>query len=459
MKRHRIVLVGGGSNAWTPNLVKDMLLTDGLGDSDFVLFDINRKASDLNAAFLEKLNGQLQTGARFISTDDRRKALKGADYVIITISTGGLRAMAHDLAIPEQYGIHHTVGDTAGPGGWARLVRNFGAFVSLAHDIRRLAPEAVVLNYTNPMTTLTTVLARILPGPVVGLCHGLFENLEFLKNLYALEREEDLSIRYAGINHFFWITEARAKGRDLLADLRRRVRTASLTRLGRESPSTALRALSPSKGHPDPMGFTSRHELATEWFRMTGFLPYVADRHTCEFSSSYITDRKVMSKYRLVRTTIRERQEAMDRRGRRLREMLRGPIGKGYFTRSRETAADIIAAHRQGRPFIDVGNLPNLGQVANLPRGSVVETAVRVDGNGFAPIAFGELPACVAGLVEPFCRSFDLNVEACFRGDRPMALQALRLDPVCARLTWPQVQELGGRLLAAHRDYLPDKWR
>jgi alpha-galactosidase/6-phospho-beta-glucosidase family protein len=166
-----------------------------------------------------------------------------------------------------------------------------------------------------------------------------------------------------------------------------------------------------------------------------------------------------MSKYRLVRTTIRERQEAMDRRGRRLREMLKGAIGKGYFTRSRETAADIIAAHRQGRPFIDVGNLPNLGQVANLPRGSVVETAVRVDGNGFAPVTYGSLPAGVAGLVEPFCRSFDLNVEACFRGDRPMALQALRLDPACARLTWPQVQELGRRLLAAHRDFLPDKWR
>jgi alpha-galactosidase/6-phospho-beta-glucosidase family protein len=141
MKRHRIVLVGGGSNAWTPNIVKDLLLTEGISNSDFVLFDINRKASDLNAAFLTKLNGQLKTGAHFISTDDRRKALKGADYVIITISTGGLKAMAHDLAIPERYGIYHTVGDTAGPGGWARFIRNFGVFVSLADDIKRLAPD------------------------------------------------------------------------------------------------------------------------------------------------------------------------------------------------------------------------------------------------------------------------------------------------------------------------------
>lgn len=167
MKRHRIVLVGGGSNAWTPGIVKDMLLTEGIANSDFVLFDINRKASDLNAAF-----------------------------------------MAHDLAIPEKYGIYHTVGDTAGPGDWARFIRNFGVFASLADDLKRLAPNAVVLNYTNPMTALTAVLARRFPGPVVGLCHGLFENLEFLKNLGGLEREEDLSIRYAWVNHFFWITEA-----------------------------------------------------------------------------------------------------------------------------------------------------------------------------------------------------------------------------------------------------------
>jgi alpha-galactosidase len=446
MRRLRIVLVGGGSNAWTPNIVKDMMLTESIAGSDFVLFDINRAASDLNAAFLSRLDERLKTGARFISTDNRTKALRGADYVIITISTGGLAAMAHDIAIPERFGIYHTVGDTAGPGGWARFIRNYPVFVSLARDIRRLAPEAVVLNYTNPMTALTAVLARLLPGPVVGLCHGLFECLRFLRDYAGALREEDLAVRYAGINHFFFITEARTGRRDLLAELRRRVRTTSLTRLHRDC-------------HPDPMGFTSRHELATELFRTTGCLPYIADRHTCEFSAGYITDRKVMRRYRLVRTSIRERRAGMDRRARRLREMLAGEIPEWYSRRSRETAADIIAAHSRGRRFVDVGNLPNTGQVSNLPRGSVVETAVRVDGRGISPIRFGALPAAAAGLVEPWCRSFDLSVEACFRGERQMGLQALRLDPSCARLTWPQIEELGGRLLAAHRKFIPEKWR
>src|SRR5690242_3874614 len=138
-KRRKIVLVGGGSNAWTPTIVKDMMLTESLADSEFVLYDINKRASDLVLAFLQKLNQKLKTPARFVSSTLRAKALQGADYVVITISTGGLKSMAHDLAIPEQYGIYHTVGDTSGPGGWARLMRNFESFVSLATAINKYA--------------------------------------------------------------------------------------------------------------------------------------------------------------------------------------------------------------------------------------------------------------------------------------------------------------------------------
>jgi len=111
MKRKKIVIIGGGSNAWTPNIVKDMLLTESIKDSEFVLYDINKKASDLTRDFLTELNSHyLHTPATFVSTNDRLKAFRKADYFIITISTGGLKAMAHDLAIPEEYGIYHTVG-------------------------------------------------------------------------------------------------------------------------------------------------------------------------------------------------------------------------------------------------------------------------------------------------------------------------------------------------------------
>ena len=131
-----------------------------------------------------------------------------------------------------------------------------------------------------------------------------------------------------------------------------------------------------------------------------------------------------------------------------------GEIPNDFKSRGRETAADIIVAHASGRPFIDVGNLPNTGQISNLPAGVVVETAVRVDGNGFAPIAFGPLPEPVLGFVEPYARVFALTLEACLRRDRKLALAALRLDPLCSHLNTRQVNEMGGQLLAAHGKFI-----
>ncbi len=440
MKPLKIVLVGGGSVAWAPTVVRDMLLTPSLANARFVLLDTNPRASDLTQAFLEKLARELRVGATFISTD-RRDAMRDAQYIIITISTGGLDAMAHDIAIPEQFGIYHTVGDTSGPGGWARLIRNFDVFVSLANDINRYAPGAVVLNYTNPMTTLTDVLARLCRGPVIGLCHGLFENLALLKRLYRCEDEDELAVQYGGINHFFWITAARAGRTDILADLTRRLKRQSFTDL--------LRFV-----HRDAMGFTSKREVATELFHLAGVMPYLGDRHTCEFFSAYITDRSNLRKYKIVRTSIAERRRVRKRYEKALADMVRGEIAPDYRQRTRETAADIIHAHSQGKVFIDVGNVPNQGQISNLPSGLVVETAVRVDRNGFTPILFGALPRVAQGLIEPYAHVFPMVVDACFQKNRKLALQALRLDPVCARLNGSQVNDLGNRLIAAHRKYI-----
>lgn len=440
-KKSKIVLVGGGSNAWAPKIVKDMMLTESISDSEFVLYDIDRDAAELVLRFLETLNRRLKTPASFVATDNRAEAFEGAGYFIVTISTGGLDAMAHDLTIPETYGIFHTVGDTSGPGGWARLMRNYGAFKDLAEAMNRHAPGAMVLNYSNPMTPLTRILCRLCDGPVVGLCHGLFENLTFLKRFYHLDSEDDVSVRYAGLNHFFWITEARTNAADVLPDLLHRLDQKHLTDLLRDS-------------SPDPMGFTSNRELADELFRTTGIMPYLGDRHTCEFFPGYITNRKNMEKYKLLRTSIEERRKNFDIRQQSLENMMGGEIEDKYLERSRETAADIIAAHAGGRPFIDVGNVPNIGQVDNLPHGAVLETAVRVDRNGFSPIAFGSLPEPVRSFVAPYVHVFDLAVEACFRSDRTMALQALRMDPICSHLNGEQVRTLGNRLLHAHRDFV-----
>ena len=441
MSKLRILIVGGGSNAWTPTIVRDCLLTESLSDAEDVLYDINKPAGDLVKAVCDKLARQLGVKARFVSTDKPARAFAGARYVIITISTGGLDAMAHDLAIPEKYGIYHTVGDTSGPGGWARTIRNFDPFVALAAYINKHAPGAVVLNYTNPMTCLTDVLSRLCEGPVVGLCHGLFENLAFLKDFYKLASEDDLTVQYGGLNHFFWITEARAGGIDVVADLQERLKKQTFTDLLAEA-------------HKDEMGFSSNREIATELFRLTGVMPYLGDRHTCEFFPWYITNKANMRKYQIVRSTIAERRKAFGDRDKNLKRMVDGKLPEDYVRRSRETAADIIDAHSRGRTFIDVGNVPNVGQIVNLPYGSVVETAVRVDANGFTPIAAGPLPEPIATFVESWTKVFDLTVESLFTGDKKLALQALRLDPLCSHLNTDQVNEMGDRLLGAHKKHI-----
>ena len=442
--RCKIVLVGGGSNQWIPKLVKDMLLTPALSGAEFVLLDINKKASDRNKEFLEKLVGQLELGAKkpqFVSTESQSHALKGANYVIVTISTGGLKAMAHDLAIPEDYGIYHTVGDTAGPGGWSRLIRNFDVFVSLAHDINQYAHGAVVLNYTNPMATLTDVLARICKGPVVGLCHGLFQNLKFIQYLYKVKSEDEIVVKYAGLNHFFWITAAKVGKRDIIADLKHRIKKTSLADMLK-------------RVNKDEAGYASNTDVAMELFRLTGAMPYLGDRHTCEFFPCYITSKKNMRKYKIIRTSIEDRQKLFSERTKNLRKHIKGKIPEGFFVRSRETAAHIIEAHWQGKKFIDVGNLPNRGQVSNLPAGAVVETAVLVDQNGISPIAFGPLPPVVQAMCEPWIRVYKMVVDACFEKDRQLAMQALRLDPTCSHLNGEQVNEMGSRLLRAHKQFL-----
>jgi alpha-galactosidase/6-phospho-beta-glucosidase family protein len=437
-RKPKITIVGGGSPSWVKGLVKDMFLTPCLSEATYVLYDIDLNAAELTAAFLRKLSSQLKIGPT-IEVSDRRESLAGSDYIAITISTGGFGSMAFDISIPEEHGIYHTVGDTSGPGGWARFIRNFKPFMDLVRTIRETAPAALVLNYTNPMTTLTDLLCRQLKNPVVGLCHGLFENLEFIKRHYDLKDESEISINYGGINHFFWCDRIRVRGRDVLGELQ-------------ESSKSLSEILKVS--YVDNAGHSSEREIASELFKLTGILPYLGDRHTCEFFSCYITDLATMEKYNLKRTSVASRIEQHEKLRKNLREMIAGEIEADYLKRSRETAADIIEAHHTQKAFVDVGNLPNQGQINNLPLGAIVETAMRVDQNGFTPICYGGLTQSVLPWVQSYTSVFKMTVDACLEGDRRKALQALRHDPVCGRLTTPKVLAMGNELLEAHRPWI-----
>lgn len=439
-----ITIVGGGSVQWSPTIVTDLLHRPELHGATIVLHDLDDAAANLIAQYTRAAASALDVAITVRVEPDLERALDPATDVLITISTGGLDAMAHDLSIPEQYGIFHTVGDSCGPGGWSRLVRNYPIFTGLATAIHRWAPEAWILNYSNPMTTLTGILARRLDNPVIGLCHGLFDNIDVLSRIYDLA-PGDLDLSYGGLNHFFWTTSGTANGQDLLADLRSRIEH-----------GTTLTDLDEAAPGAQPAGpFRSARELATELFRLTGVLPFFEDRHTSEFVSWAITDPQAMAALRLVRTTIEQRRTNQVTWTREVETALREGIPADRLEASRESAAAIVAAHHGGPSLVDVGNLPNRGQVAQFPTGLVVETPVRTGPDGFTPVSAPPLPASVMGLLAAPAAVYEMSLDACEAGDRTSAIRALRLDPSTGHLSTERLTELATALLTANEAFGP----
>lgn len=437
----KITFIGGGSYNWGPSLINDLVLSDGLDGSEVWLLDLRIAPAEEIAAAARAMNDRFGKRFRFRPTTSAPKALSGADFVVITITAGGLGAMKHDLKIPERYGIFQTVGDTVGPGGWARALRSIPVFVRLGGQIRRHAPNAVVLNYTNPMGILTRVLCEVSDLRVVGLCHGLFENYAALQSIFGVQ-EKDISLRFAGLNHFFWILDFAIKGRPGYPLLRRKLRGRRLPDLLREA-------------YEDPHGHRSDRYVADELLETYGYLPYLGDRHTSEFFPHYLTPkRSALRKYALRQTTIEDRLRGARAARRRALDIARGR-GPVRERPTREAMVNMIQAVAMGREMVDVVNLPNTGQIANLPFGTVVETLGVVNGLGFTPMVAGGLPTQIQQAVLPHAINQGLVTQAGLSGDYDKAMQALQCDPLCAHLSPDVVRAMGDELLSAHRGLLP----
>ena len=435
----KIVMVGGGSYNWCPRLMRDLILTDELEGSEVVLLDPNLKAAEEVKAASEAMCKRFGKQFKVVATKSETTAFRQADFVIITISTGGLDAMAHDLKIPEKYGIFHTVGDTVGPGGWSRSLRNVPVFVRLAQKIEKLSPRAVILNYTNPLSVLTGVLHEVSNLRSVGLCHGVFGTYRLLQNIFKCE-ESDLAIRFGGVNHFFWIVDFTVRGKDGYPALKRKLRGRPLWQ------ATAV--------GPDEAGHSSGLELCNEFYNEYGFLTYAGDRHTSEFLPGYLTPTaKDLKKFKLVRTSVKQRRAAHKRGRKHTQDLARGKADPG--PRWRETAVDIMMALAHGKAFVDVVNLPNEGQIDNLPRDAVVETLGLVDPLGFRPVAIGEMPWVLEQMLTPHCNCQLMTLDAALMGDKDLAFDALMTDPICSHLSPSQIRKMGTELMAATKKWLP----
>ena len=444
-KKIKIGFIGGGSQTWAPRIIRDIVCKPELENVkiEFALIEIHMgRAKAIHELFKVKFREWgVSDRVSTYPTLDPVKGLTDADFIIIAISTGRLPAMSHDLAIPEKYSIYQTVGDTCGPGGWARNLRNFPVFEAYAKQIKQLAPNAFVLNYTNPLAALTKVLANELGADrVVGLCHGLFACYHVFMKIFDLEREDQIKVRFGGVNHFFWILDFKIDGQDGYKLLDEKLK-------GRKTEEFKA-------AQDDPLGFKSNKLLTLELFENYGLMPYVGDRHTCEFFGCYLNDKQMMSRFKLKRTTIAEREVGYVNGARDIQKWTDNPGGLSNSS-SRESAADMINAIIYDEPYTDVVNLVNQGQISNLPMGAIVETLGRVDSQGFVPYTVGPLPDKIKAVVHPHAEVQLRTVDAYLAGDVDEALMTLAAEPACSHLTVSDSKKMGIELLKAHKKFLP----
>lgn len=441
----RIVIVGGGSYGWGPTIIRDIAVTEHLAGCHIVLEDIDPEPLEILYPLGQKIVEAAGTGCTIEATTDQKEALTDADFVILTITTGGLDMMEHDIAVPLKYGIYQPVGDTVGPGGLMRALRNIPVVVDIARDIEKYAkPGCWLLNYTNPMTTICRAVTRETSVPTIGLCHELFGTLGMLQGIFGVDDwHRDITVKVGGINHLPWIVEMDVKGQDGFALLRKVL----------EKP-TEVHQVEGLKLSIDTHKL-DRSRVKFELFKVFGCLPAAGDRHLVEFFPYFCTEKtNAAADFGVALTTVKERREVW-RAGaiENCKKMLSGET-EISLERSGETASRIIAALSGGEPMIDVVNIPNVGQIDNLPRDAVVECMGTIDGTGVHGIAIGELPPGIAANVVRHVYNQEMTVEAALTGDRNLALQVLYNDPLL-RDDWRIAPKMLDEMIELTKEYLP----
>jgi len=437
----RVVLIGGGSVNWTPAILTDLVTRPELEGSTAVLVDIDSEALELTLAFGQRLLAEAGRHWTLEASTERRVALRDADYVILTIAVGGLDAMEHDLAIPLKYGVYQSVGDTVGPGGLSRALRHIPVVYEIARDMEDVCPWAWLINYTNPMTTLTRTVSKHTRVRVIGLCHELTGVLRRLRRLLGLG-DAHIETRVAGINHLIWLLKWKVDGRDGYELLH--------SYLSEHPPDVPYRGELPA--NPASV-FQDRLLLKWRLLETFGLLPVAGDRHLAEFFPYFLTDSTNRgADYGIELTTVEHRRAIAAWR----RDWL-GRVVAGEETLplrpSGEAVAEVICALEGGGEHLDIVNLPNEGQVANLLSEAVVETMGRISHDRAEGVESGNLPPSVLAVVLPHVLRQEMTVEAAMTGNRALALQVLATDPLmhdfgCAG---PMLDEL----LRVHRAYLP----
>ena len=426
----KIAYVGGGSRGWAWGLMSDLVSADDIS-GEVRLFDIDRQAAEHNVIIGEKFNAA--AGARstwhYRATDTLGEALEGADFVVISILPGTFDEMESDVHTPEKYGIYQSVGDTSGPGGIVRALRSIPMFEEIALGIKEHCPKAWVINYTNPMTVLVRTLYRVFPEiKAFGCCHEVFGTQKLLASMvtdkYGIEDipREEIKVEVTGVNHFTWLTRAQYRNLDLMplyAEYAERYAETGFARIGSHDDNWMNNA------------FACNHRVKFDLFNRYGAIAAAGDRHLAEFCPGkwYLKDPETVQSWHFGLTPVSWRKSDLQKRLDRSRQRLQ----EGYAVSLRPTGEDGVNQIRALlglHTMVTNVNLPNVGQIPNLPLGVVVETNAVFEADRVIPVMTGPLPQGIYPLISRIVGEQELVVEAALTRDLELAFNAFAADPL-----------------------------
>ena len=424
----KIAFIGAGSVVFARSLICDVLSFPELAGSTLALMDIDPGRLDLIAALASKTLQENQLPAKVESTLDRRRALDGADYVIVMIQVGGLDAFKTDVEIPRRYGIDQTVGDTLGPGGVFRGLRTVPVLVDICRDMSELCPEALLVNYSNPMAINCWGLNAATKIKNVGLCHSVQGTAAQLAGYIGVPYEE-VSYWAAGINHMSWFLEFKHNGQDAYPALRRAM---------------------------DDPGIFAKDRVRFEIMRHFDYFVTESTHHMSEYVPYFRKNREMADEWTKPRWDYYEIcSQNWEPFYDKIRAQIRGEVEIEPITRSNEYGSRIIHSIETGAPCRINGTVENKGLITNLPDRCAVEVPILVDRTGLRPCFVGDLPPQCAALNRSNINVQQLAVEAALEKNKHKAFQAIALDPLTsALLDLRQIQKMVDEMWEAEQEWL-----
>ncbi|WP_054024051.1 alpha-glucosidase/alpha-galactosidase [Bacillus sp. FJAT-28004] len=427
----KITFIGAGSSVFAKNILGDVMQTPALQGFEIALFDIDAERLLDSEQMLLNIKKTSESTCQIKAYTDRKEALRGAKYIVNAIQVGGYDPCTiTDFEIPKKYGLRQTIADTVGIGGIFRNLRTIPVMLDFARDINEVCPDALFLNYTNPMAVLTNVMNTYGGVKTVGLCHSVQVCVPHLFDHLGMDTT-GVKYKIAGINHMAWLLEASKDGVDLYPEIKRRAAEKQLEK------------------HNDMV----RYELMLKF----GYYITESSEHNAEYHPYFIKRNypELIERFNIPLDEYPRRCVNQIEGWKSMRESLINDSNLEHC-RSHEYASYILEAIESNNPFKIGGNVMNTGLITNLPKEACVEVPCLVDANGVTPTYVGDLPPQLAALNRTNINTQLLTIEAAITGKRDHIYHAAMLDPhTSAELSMDDIVSLCDELIEAHGNWLP----